>query len=124
MNYYYLAFKYKDDVGVVKVSADQMANEMLGKTDDILDFMLDDSRPKTEKQFFSRKMFLFDNEYIVEFDDKDNNCLCVCECENSINDEDDERFYAGEIIQRGIPWVCIKIEDEDGEELYNLTNEI
>lgn len=124
MNFYYLAFNYKGDVGVIKVSSTQLANETLGHTDDILDFKFEEENQVNESQCFSEKMFLYDNDYVVEFDSLDLHCVCLSECTIETHIDGSEEVYIGKIVASGIPWVCVKIEDENGKELYNLSTEI
>lgn len=121
MNTYYLAFNYRGDVNVAKVTANQLANELLGSTDDILDFKYDiDEAGLVKNQSFTDKYFIVDDMYVVEFSSKDPHCFNLYE----YTEEEDGTWYGEHLVAENIPWVCIKIEDENGNELYNLTKEI
>ncbi len=121
MNIYYLAFNYRGDVNVAKVTANQLANELLGSTDDILDFKYDvDDTGLVRNQSFFDKYFIVDNMYVIEFSAKDPHCFNLYE----YVEEEDGTWYGEHLIAENIPWVCIKIEDENGNELYNITKEI
>ena len=122
MNTYYLAFKYRGDVNVAKVTANQIANELLGNTDDILDFKfnIDQEKEQKESQFYTDRFFIVDQKYVIEFSAKDPHCFNVYEHVEG----EDGTWYGEHLIAENIPWVCIKIEDENGNELYNLAKEI
>lgn len=124
-NVYYLAFRYEKDVNVVKVTANQLSNELLGNTDDILDLKWGKEREEDEfgisDQGFTRHLWFDGKDYVIEFAD-DPHFFNIYEY---VKDEEElNKWYGEHIIARNIPWVCIKIEDEDGNEIYNLNNEI
>lgn len=124
-NIYYLAFKYKQNVNVVKVTANQMANELLGHTDDIQDLKWNHEREKNEfginDQGFTTHLWFDGNEYVIEFAD-DPHFFNIYQY---VKDEEDPNEWYGEnIVAKDVPWICIKIEDEDGNEIYNLENVI
>lgn len=123
MNIYYLAFKYKQDVNVAKVTANQMANELLGNTDDILDLKWGNEHKDTETgpsdQGYTNHFYIDGQRCVVEFSSEDPHFFDLYKYEK----EDD--YWVGEgLVAKHIPWICIRIEDEEGNELYNLNNEI
>lgn len=124
MNIYYLAFKYKGDVNVVKVTANELANELLGHTDDIIEFQLGIDKELKDSQYFYQKLYIVDQDYVVEFSDKNPGAFTICECEEEESIDGQKSVYAGTIIEPEVPWICIKIEDDKGNELYNLGKEI
>lgn len=108
MNNYYLAFKYKNDVNIIKVSANELANELLGGTDDILDFKYDGEYK--ESQAFSKKMYICGNEYVVDLDSDNIGHVILSDAE-------------GNIVEKNIPWICLRIEDSFGQIIYDISNE-
>jgi len=108
MNNYYLAFKYKNDVNIIKVSANELANELLGGTDDIFDFKYDEKYK--ESQAFSKKMYICGNEYVVELDNDNIGHVMLSDTE-------------GNIVEKSIPWICLRIEDCNGEIIYDISKE-
>ena len=75
MNIYYLAFKYKQDVNVAVVTANQLANELLGNTDDIIGLKWNnehgDSETGISDQGYTNHFFIDGQRCVVEFSDKD-----------------------------------------------------
>lgn len=123
-NIYYLAFKYKKDVNVVKVTANQLANELLGNTDDIFNLKWDKEHKENEfglsEQGFTKHLWFDGNDYVIEFAD-DPHFFNVYEAAKY---DDETEWYGEKKVADNIPWICIKIEDENGNEIYNLINEI
>lgn len=124
MNIYYLAFKYKQDVNVAKVTANQMANELLGNTDDIVEFKWGHEHKDTETgpsdQGYTNHFFIDDKRYVVEFSSENPHFFDLYEYQK----DEDGNWFGEKIVAKNIPWVCIRIEDEEGNEIYNLNNEI
>jgi hypothetical protein len=69
-------------------------------------------------------MYIFDKRYMVSFDDRDPNCVMLSECEDEDNIDGSENLYAGAIVASGIPWICIRIEDSEGNAIYKLDENI
>lgn len=125
MNIYYLAFRWKKDVTVFKVTANQLANELLGNTDDVMDLKWKKERNEDDfgisDQGYTNHFWLDGDRYVIEFAD-DPHFLNLFKY---VKDEDDpSKWYGENKVAENIPWVCIKIEDEEGNEIYNLNNEI
>lgn len=125
MNIYYLAFRWKRDVNVVKVTANQLANELLGNTDDIMDLKWNDEREEDEfgisDQGFTQHLWFDGREYVIEFA-MDPHFFNIYEF---VRDSENKKEWYGEhMVADNIPWICIRIEDENGNEVYNLNNEI
>lgn len=125
-NIYYLAFNYRGDVNVAVVTANQLANELLGNTDDILEFKLDFEQEKEQKesQFYTDRFFIVDQKYVVEFSPRDQHCFNLYKCSEEEKIDGTVEWYGEELVAEDIPWVCIKIEDCNGNELYNLTKTV
>lgn len=125
MNIYYLAFRYKNDVNVVRVTANQLANELLGNTDDIMSLKWDNEHTQNEfgisDQGYTSHLWFDGNDYVIEFA-PDPHFFNIYKY---VKDNEGPNKWAGEgLVAENIPWVCIKIEDENGNEIYNLNNEI
>jgi len=123
MNIYYLGFKFKADVIVLKVTANQLANELLGNADNIMDLKWNHEHKDTEfgisEQGYTNHFYIDGERYVVEFSD-DPHFLNLYE----YHKEDDGTWYGENRVAENIPWICLKIEDENGNEIYNLNNEI
>jgi len=125
MNVYYLAFSFRGDTNVAKITANQLANELLGHTDDILDFKFELGEKKSkESQFYTNRFFIFDQYYVIEISDENQHCFNIYECVEEENVDGEIEWCGEKLVEKNVPWVCIKIEDEKGNELYNITNEI
>ena len=125
MNTYYLAFNFKGDTNVAKITANQLANELLGQTDDILDFKFDlYEKNHKESQFYTNRFFILDGYYVIEISDEDQHCFNIYECVEEERIDGGVDWCGEKMVAKNVPWVCIKIEDEEGNELYNLTKEI
>lgn len=126
MNTYYLAFNYRGDVNVAVVTANQLANELLGNTDDVLDFKfnIDQEKEHKESQFYTDWFFIVDKKYVIEFSQYDPHCFNLYEYVEEETIEGIPEWCGEKLIAENIPWVCIKVEDEDGNELYNITKTI
>lgn len=125
MNIYYLAFRYKNDVNVVRVTANQLANELLGNTDDIMSLKWDNEHAQNEfgvsDQGYTSHLWFDGNDYVIEFA-PDPHFFNIYKY---VKDNEGPNKWAGEgLVAENIPWVCIRIEDEHGNEIYNLNNEI
>ena len=123
MNNYYLGFKYKGDVNIIVLTANQLANELLGDTDDIIEFKYSTKPSKKEPQALVQRMYINDAYYYVEIDNQDPHCVQISKCIVEFNPEGEEEYVGGEVIERGIPWICVKITDSDNNIIYNLCDE-
>ena len=96
INIYYLAFRYKRDVNVVKVTANQLANELLGQTDDIFDLKWGNEHKDDEfgisDQGFTRHLWFDGKDYVIEFAD-DRHFFNIYEY---VKDEEDSTKWYGE----------------------------
>jgi len=120
MNNYYLGFKYKGEVNVVVVTANHLANTLLGNTDDIISFKWNKQDRKKETQGFKDTIRINGIKYFIEIDDINPHCLMIAEY---LKSDDDKEAECGNIIARNIPWICIKITDSDNNIIYNLCDE-
>ena len=124
-NIYYLGFRWKRDVNVVKVTANQLANELLGSTDDIMVLKWNNERDEDgfgiSDQGYTYHLWFDGHDYVIEFAD-DPHFFNIYEYKK--DEEDPTKWYGEHMVAENIPWICLKIEDENGNEIYNLNNEI
>lgn len=123
MNIYYLAFKYKQDVNVAVVTANQLANELLGNTDDIIGLKWNnehgDSETGISDQGYTNHFFIDGQRCVVEFSDKDPHFFDLYKYKK------EGEYWVGEgIIAKHIPWICTMIKDEEGNIIYDLNKEV
>ena len=109
MNKYTITFPFQGEYQYVYITANQMANAVLDSTDDILDF-----RFNNDGQDFEQRLTIKDKKYDVTFNSNNPRCFNVYDV-----DEDD---FGGTIVEENIPWLLLKIEDEDKNEIYNLND--
>ena len=112
MNKYYIGFFFKDYFETVTFNANQLANTVIGETDDIINFMCDEDEQYHGSNFTS---FVDDKIYVADFNKPTK--LNIYYGDN--NDEND-----GFIVEENVPWILLKIEDENGKDLYVLTDNI
>lgn len=114
INRYCLSFPFKGEYKFIYVLANEMANELLGSGDDVLDMKYDEEFKQSEDHiiYHDRKaydvVFSFDGPTMVDV----------------FNHEDDG---SGTIVERGIPYVCVAIDqNKDGQwvRLYNLSDNV
>lgn len=112
MNKYYAAFPFKGEYQYVMFDANQLANEVMSDTDDILEFKCD-----TEGQYFMKQIYHENQRYDVVFGSEPH-FMSVYYPE----DFKDESL-AGYVVEKDIPWILLKIE-RDGNVLYNIADNI
>lgn len=109
MNKYTIAFPFQGEYQYVYITANQMANAVLDKTDDILDFRLNNYG-----QDFEQRLTINKKEYDVTFNNDNPRYFNVYDV--------DEEGLGGTLIEKNIPWLLLKIEDDKKNELYNLND--
>lgn len=111
MNKYTMTFPFKGEYHYVYMTANQLANGVLNSSDDILAFIWDN-----EGQGFEQRIHVDGKEYDVTFAYDNTKCFNVYDVE-----EDD--LGSGHIVERDIPWLLLKIEQED-KIIYNLADNL
>lgn len=109
MNRYYVTFLFKGEYQFVNFDANQLANAVLPKGDDLSDFMYRD-----KKQYFTGTIWHNSTEYEVVFSLRGANCLSVYNTEEN----------GGYLVEGDIPWLVLKIENGDGDVVYDITKYI
>ena len=106
MNKYTITFPFQGEYQYVYITANQMANAVLDSTDDILDF-----RFNNDGQDFEQRLTIKDKKYDV-----------IISNPPYIKYDVDEDDFGGTIVEENIPWLLLKVEDEDKNEIYNLND--
>lgn len=110
MNRYYVTFVFQGGHYFVNFSANRLANELLGDTDDIAEFKYQSNPSQYEPMSFRAKD---GHEYDVDFTIGNPYALSV------YNPADN-----GFVVEKDIPWQIIKVTNEDGEKIFDITDEI
>lgn len=101
MNRYCLTFPFKGVYEFVYLNANEMANHMLGDTDDILEFIGDETLEQSFEHTFTRG----DESYLVDF--AYNDCTKFNVYKINLNDRLEE-----DLVESDIPYLCIAIEQQ------------
>ena len=112
MNKYYIGFFFKGFFETVVFTAEQLANSVIGDTDDITDFICDEDNQYHGVEFNS---YIDNKMYTADFVEP--KVLNIYYGDN--NDEND-----GFIVEKDVPWVLLKVENKDSNVVYNLTDNI
>ena len=107
MNKYHAIFNFNGEWVGFQFTANQLANMVLDKTDPIANFHYNNN-----DQSLDIIQKINGHEYNIVFSSCDPKCVSVYETlEND-----------GELIQENIPWLLLKIEDPNGNVLYNIND--
>lgn len=114
INRYCLAFPFRGEYHYIYVMANEMANELLGSGDDVLDFKSDENLGQSDEHHLSLK----GKRYSVAFSFDGPTKVDV------FTDDGLEET----IVERGIPYVCVAVDElqEDGRwtRIYNLSDNV
>ena len=111
-NIYYIAFPFKGEYQYVKFTANQIANVAIPYGDDILEF-----RCENEGQDFLKRIYHNGKGYDVTFGTTPTVVSVY------FPDDLEDETLAGTLVEKNIPYVVLKIE-QNKNELYNLTDNI
>ena len=113
MNKYTLTFPFMGEYHFITITANQLANNTLTQGEDIFDFY--EQHPGQEMDAI---IYHESKEYYVEFSYGDLSCFNIYE------KSDDENVDGSLVKGEGekIPWLLVKIEDEEGNKLYGLSD--
>lgn len=110
VNKYYATFPFKGEYQYITFDSNQLANEVLSNTDDILEF-----KCETDGQYFIQQIYHDGKAYDVTFGSEPHFVSVY-------NPEDlEDETLAGYIVEKDIPWMLLKIE-QNKEEKYNITD--
>lgn len=111
MNKYYFTFVFKGNFEFATFTANQLANSVLGRTDDILDFVCDEE--EVEPSIFSSEFRASDDEnYSASWEEP---------TKLSIYDSD---ANGGCLIEKNVPWILLKVVNKEGKVIYNLSDNV
>lgn len=110
INKYCVTFPFKGVYQFVYFTANQLANAIIDATDDIAEFIWNN-----EGQGFEQRIYVDGKEYDVTFSHNKPNCVNVYDVEDDLG--------SGHIVEREIPWLLLKIE-QNNDEIYNLANNL
>ena len=112
MNIYYITFQFKGEFEFIKLTANQLANSVIGHNDSVLNAVCDETHNGTQE--FGTMFYGNDHTpYYASFEQPGKLSVYL--------DNDD----GGALVEKDVPWLLLKIEDDsNGIEIYNLTDDI
>lgn len=117
MNRYCLTFPFKGSYEFIYLNSNEMANHMLGDTDDILDFRGNEGLEQSREIIFNRGP----ESYMVDFAYDD------CKKFNVFSFSCDDRLDE-ELVEADIPYLCVAVEQmqDDGtwKAIYKLSDNV
>ena len=105
MNTYTVTFLFKGEYHFVSFTSDMLANNAVME-DDFSDYKFNHT-----DQYFDEKIWHKGKEYSVNFDFSDVSKL-------NIYDEEDS------LVEEEIPFLVLKVENDNGETIYNIVDNI
>jgi outer membrane protein assembly factor BamE (lipoprotein component of BamABCDE complex) len=115
MNTYFITFPFRGIFHFIKVNANMLANRFLEAYGSSYDFTFD------EGQFYNKTFSSINPEtkqeeiLQVEFDKNDTVTVF------HYNDNPNEKL-AGSIIEKDIPWLLLKVENDEGEIIFDIND--
>lgn len=110
MNKYTITFPFKGEYQFVYLTANQMANAILDSTDDIITFKVEH-----EGQDFESRINVHGKDYDITFNSDNPRTFNVYDV--------DEDGSSGYLVEEKIPWLVLKIEQNNGT-IYKLSNNV
>ena len=105
MNYYTATFPFKGDFQFVTFNSDMLANNAVMKDD------FDDYEFSHKGQHFDEKIWHKGKEYAVTFNFSDVSKF-------NVYDEEDS------LVEGEIPFLVLKVKNDNGETIYNIVDNI
>ena len=105
MNYYTATFPFKGDFHFVTFNSDMLANNAVVKDD------FDDYEYNHNGQYFDEKIWHKGKEYSVNFNFSDVSKF-------NVYDEEDS------LVEGEIPFLVLKVKNDNGETIYNIVDNI
>ena len=105
MNYYTATFPFKGDFHFVTFNSDMLANNAVMEDD------FSDYKHSHIGQYFDEKIWHKGKEYSVNFNFSDVSKF-------NVYDEEDS------LVEKEIPFIVLKVENGDGEIIYNIVDNI
>lgn len=114
INRYCLAFPFQGRYEFIYVRANEIANEIIGQGDDIIDFKYDEGLGQSEEHIFHRD----DKEYYADFSFDGPTMIDVFD----VADMDEN------LVEKGIPYLCVAIDElqDNGEwkRIFSIANSV
>ena len=117
MNIYFITFPFRGEYVFAKVNANVLANRFIELDGSEYHFTTEDKQYTDEPFEIVNKTTKQIEKYNFEFNSKDTSLLSV------YYSEDWGEELEGRIVEKNIPWLLLKVEEERGEELYNITDD-
>lgn len=117
MNHYYAAFPFQDNHVVVDFTSDMAANENLLGDDKDFKFKIDENGNYTQTLY--KKFKYNEKSYVVTFSYNSPRKFNVFEIIEQDGNKTDECLVAADI-----PWLLLKVTDDEGNIIYNITEHI
>lgn len=114
INRYCLTFPFKGEYKYIYILANELANELLGSGDDIVDMKYDEELGQTD-------------EHIIHHNGKKYDVMLSFDGPTKVDVFNHEKDGSGQIEERGIPYNCVAIDQyKNGEwiRLYNLSDNV
>ena len=111
MNRYYGTFPFKGEYFFIDFTSDQLANAAINHNDSVMGYVYDDKSRYFEEEFYCKG-----EKFCVTFSYHSTLKVNVFACEDECGSE--------ELVEKDIPWLLLKIEDGEGNVVYNLTDDI
>ena len=113
MNIFKVTFPFKGHYHFVQFTDEMIANNIMCQDDEAYADIVYDEDGEEKKKYFEGKIYE-QGEYIVTFGYNNSKVMNVYK-----RDDEDE-----ELIERDIPWCLLKVEDEEGNTIYNTCDEL
>ena len=117
MNTYFITFPFRGKYVFVKANANMLANKFIEIGDACYDFTINKGQYCDEVFYVKNNATNEMEEFQFEFNFKNPETVNVCYSDKYDDDK------AGHIIEKNIPWLLLKVEDENKKELYNIGND-
>lgn len=113
MNKYTFTFPFLGEYHFITLTANQMANQVLEQSEDIFDFYEQNDGQDMDTVFFWAK----GKKYSINFSFESLRLFNIY----TVSDDENED---GSLVDGGenVPWLLVRIEDEDGNKIYGLSD--
>ena len=121
MNHYHVAFPFQDDHMVVEFTSDMIANESMFGDDKAFKFKTDKNGEYVQTLY---KEFKYnDKPYAVTFSYNSPRKFNVFEIVEKHNSETGG-YHDEKLVASDIPWMLLKVTDDEGSIIYNIAEHI
>lgn len=117
MNKYFITFPFRGEYVFIKTNANQLANRFIEIGGASYDFTFEEGQYCSEVFYIKNKATNEMEEFQFEFDYKNSDTVNVYYSEKYGENK------SGHIVEKNIPWLLLKVEDENKKELYNINDD-